>query len=426
MERMVALNKKEQKRLMILNEVEVGGINRREAAEILGVTIRHVKRLLSAYRKLGAAGLAHGNRGRKPSNSVDTAQKQRIIELAESRYAGFNTQHFTESLSEREGIVLSRSTVRRILLKAGVSRPRQRRAPRHRRRRDRYQQPGMLVQMDGSSHDWLEGRGDKMTLVGAIDDATGVVLHAHFRENEDTEGYFQLMEGIVAHYGIPAAVYHDGFAVFEIADHEPLTLEDQLAGSKGLTQFGRLLEELNITSIRSRSPQSRGRIERLWGTFQDRLVSELRLSGASTMQAANEVLRHYLPAHNRRFSVPAVKPEPVFRKPGRDWKALFCLKHQRTVGLDNVIRFGHQRLQVSSENRYSYARARVEVRESFDGSLTVYYQGRRLDTKPAPLEAPKLRETPKPVSVKPVVQPCKPAANHPWRLYKNPIHLDRG
>lgn len=232
------------------------------------------------------------------------------------------------------------------------------------------------------------------------------------------------MEGIVTIHGIPLAVYHDGHAVFEPADHEPLTLEEQLEGSKGSTQFGRLLEELDITSIRSRSPQARGRIERLWGTFQDRLVSELRLDGASTMKEANELLWRYLPTHNRKFTVPPAQPESAFRPPCRDWKTMFCLKYQRTVGLDNVVRLGRQRLQVTSENRYSYAKAKVEVREGFDGSLSVYYQGRRLTIKPAPMEAPKLRESSNSAQAKPSGQPYKPVANHPWRHYKTRIHLD--
>ena len=418
MERMVILNKKEQRRLVILNHVEKGQLQMKEAAEMMGVSLRHVKRLLSAYRQEGAAGLAHRNRGRKPPNSLDETLRRQVVELATSKYAGFNTQHLTESLGEREGIELSRSTVRGILLGAGVSCPKKRRAPKHRSRRNRYGQVGMLVQVDGSWHDWLEGRGEWMMLIGAIDDATGTVLHALFQEHEDTEGYFKLMEGIVDSHGIPLAIYHDGHGVFEPADHEPLTVEEQLAGRKGLTQFGRLLQELTINSIRSHSPQSRGRIERLWGSFQDRLVSELRLAGASTMAEANELLKKYLPVHNKKFAVEAEDPGSAFRVPGRDWQSSLWLKHQRTVGLDNVVRFGPQRLQVSSDNRYSYARAKVEVWETFDGNLTVVYQGRRLKTNPAPQEAPALRKADVQKQPKPLSKAHKPAPDHPWSRYQ--------
>ena len=419
MERKVTLNKKEQRRLLILNGVEKGQIKRSQAVELLGITFRHVQRVLTAYRKEGVEALAHGNRGRKPFNSVDEGLRARIIELASSKYVGFNTQHLTESLAEREGIRLSRSTVRRILLGGGVNRPKKRRPPKHRSRRQRYAQAGMLVQVDGSRHDWLGGRGDWLTLIGAIDDATGTVLSALFREQEDTEGYFRLMEGIVTGHGVPLAIYHDGHAVFEPADHEPLTLEEQLAGGKGRTQFGRLLEELDVNSIRSRSPQARGRIERLWGSFQDRLVSELRLAGASTLEEANDVLRHYLSVHNQKFAVKPQEPATAFRPPGRNWKASFCLKHQRTVGLDNVIRFGQHRLQLTAENRYNFGRVKVEIWEAFDGTLTAVYQGRCLHTIPAPLEAPTMRKSqPQPAS-KPSRQPHKPAPNHPWRQYQN-------
>jgi len=426
MEGMVTLNKKEQKRLMVLNHVEKGKLRGGEAAVVLGISLRHVSRLLAAYRREGARGLSHGNRGRKPPNALDSSIRERVIGLAGTKYAGFNTQHFTEMLAECEGIEVSRSTVRRMLIGGGVSRPRKRRAPKHRSRRERYPQKGMLVQMDGSRHDWLEGRGAWLTLIGAIDDATGEVLSALFREQEDTEGYFKLMERVVSDHGVPVAVYHDGHAVFETPEHEPMTLEEQLAGERSLTHFGRLLVELDVTSIRSRSPQSRGRIERLWGTFQDRLVSELRLAGASNISEANEVLWRYLPTHNQKFTVPASQPEPAFCSPGRDWKAMFCLKYQRTVGLDNVVRFGPHRLQVLPNGRYSYARAKVEVRQAFDGSLSLYYQGHRLETRPAPPEAAKLRESANQETRKKTPRHyAKPAPDHPWRG-KFRVHLDRG
>jgi len=255
----------------------------REASEVLGFSLRHVRRLLAAYREEGAAALAHGNRGRKPHHALDDGLRRKVSELAESTYAGCNNQHLTELLAEREGIILSRSSVRRILLGAGIKSPRKRRAPKHRSRRERYPQEGMLLQIDGSRHDWLEGRGPYLTLIGAIDDATGKVAYALFREQEDAQGYFLLLRQIVVSYGIPMALYHDRHGIFERSRGEPGSLEEQLEGKRKPTQFGRLMEELGITSIPSYSPQARGRIERLWGTFQDRLTSELRLAGTSTI-----------------------------------------------------------------------------------------------------------------------------------------------
>jgi len=219
---------------------------------------------------------------------------------------------------------------------------------------------------------------------------------------------------MVSGYGIPVAVYHDGHTIFEPPKNASDTIEAQLSGKKRLTQFGRLLDDLGVTSIRSRSPQARGRVERLWGTFQDRLVSELRLAGAANIDEASEVLRKYLPVHNRKFAVPPAKPALAFRTPAPDWHESFCLKHERTVGLDNVVRFGSHCLQVLPNGRCSYARAKVEVRESFDGTLSIYYQGHCLDTQPAPPEAPKLR---KPVMTPVRAQAPKPAPDHPWRRY---------
>jgi hypothetical protein len=189
-------------------------------------------------------------------------------------------------------------------------------------------------------------------------------------------------------------LYHDGHGIFERSKREPESLEEQLMGRREPTQFGRIMEELGITSIPSRSPQARGRIERLWGTFQDRLVSELRLAGARTLEEANQVLWDFLPRYNQRFAILAKEPSSAYRQPEEGFipDEVFCFKYHRTVGLDNVVRFGGHRLQILPTNgRLSYARARVEVHERLDGSLAVYYQGYCLATKPAPLEAPVLR-----------------------------------
>jgi hypothetical protein len=193
----------------------------------------------------------------------------------------------------------------------------------------------MLLQIDASPHDWLEGRGPELSLVAAIDDATGEVPHALFRPEGDTQGYFQLMEHIVATHGIPLAVYRDRHGIFETPPRRQESLEEQLAGRREPTQFGRLMGELGINSIPS-SPQGGGRIERPWGTFQDRLVSELRLAGARDISQANRVLAEYLPRHNHCFMVSASQPGSAYRPtpPGFIPEEVFCLKYQRTVGAD--------------------------------------------------------------------------------------------
>src|SRR3990170_221980 len=384
MEGLVTLNREEQRRLMVLNEVGRGRLGGRQAAEVLNLSLRQLRRLLAAYRKEGAQALAHGNRRRKSQHALDEGVKEQVLALANSTYAGCNTQHFTELLAERERISLSRSTVRRILLKAGRRSPRKRRPPKHRSRRERYPKEGMLLQVDGSRHDWLEGRGPYLSLIGAIDDATGKVPYALFREQEDAQGYFILLERITGLYGLPMALYHDRHGIFYRSRDDHESLQEQLEGERRPTQFGRLMEELGIISIPSYSPQARGRIERLWGTFQDRLVSELRLKGAKTMEEANQVLWDYLPGHNEKFATVAAEPDLAYRKPEGGFipDEVFCFKYRRTVGLDNVVRFGEHRLQIMPTNgRMSYARAKVEVHEGMDGSIGVYYQGQCLATK---------------------------------------------
>jgi transposase len=426
MEGMVTLSKKEQNRLLVLNQVEAGRISGQQAAEVMGISLRHARRLMAAYRKEGAAALAHGNRGRKPKHALSDQLKRKVLELAKSTYDGCNHQHFTELLEERVGIKLSRSSVRRILLGGGLRSPRKRRAPKHRSRRERYPQEGMLLQIDGSPHDWLEGRGPWLSLVGAIDDATGKVPYALFQEQEDAQGYFLLLQHIVQNEGIPAALYHDRHSIFELPPDKLPSIEEQLEGKRPLTQFGRLMEELDITSIAALSPQAKGRVERLWGTFQDRLVSELRLAKASTIDEANRVLWDFLPRYSQKFAVPAAEPGSAYRPVGEGFVAdeIFCFKHQRTVGADNVVRFEGRRLQIVPTNgRASYARCRVEVDERLDGSLAVYYQGKRLTTISAPPEPAMLRaqvNAVEPVASRtaaPAVFHHRPAPNHPWRLW---------
>ena len=390
----VTLNQREQNRLRVLNEVNLGRLSITQAATLMELSLRHAKRLLAGYRKEGAKALAHGNRGRLPYNALDITIREQVIELAKDKYKGFNQQHFSEKLDEKERIPLSRSTVRRILLKEGIASPRKRRAPKHRSRRERYPMSGMMLQTDGSPHDWLEGRGPALCLIGAIDDATNEVPYAFFQPQENTAGYIRMLEAITVSHGTPLALYHDQHSIFEVNKGKEPTLEEQLAGKRPQTQLSRILDELGINSIAANSPEAKGRVERLWRTFQDRLVSELRLAGASTEKEANEVLREFLPDYNHRFIVQAKEPGSAYRqlKPGFKPEEVFCYKYTCVVGLDNVVRLQNHRLQIlPSPQRQSYARCRVEVQARLDNTLVVFYEGQALKTRPAPLEATKLR-----------------------------------
>jgi transposase len=388
----ITLTAKEQQRLLVIGMVDRGDTTAVQAAEVLRLSERQVRRIVAAYRTEGAAALSHGNRGRPPTHTIGAAVRQRVVELARTRYPDLNDTHLTEKLDDPEGIRLSRSTVRRIRRDAGLTSPRKRRAPKHRQRRERMAQAGLLVQWDGSQHAWLGDRGPRLVLLAAIDDATGVVLGAHFREQEDAQGYLQFLADLVTVHGVPVAMYHDRHGIFQL--NTPETIAEQLTGQRQLTQVGRALAELGITAIAARSPQAKGRIERLFGTLQDRLVAELRLAGARTLTEANQVLTAYLPGFNAQFAVPAANVEPAFRRwdPACDLAAICCFQYQRTVAHDNTVQLGEHRLQLMpGKQRVSYARAQVDIAEHLDGRLVVYYRDELVASQPAPAEAPVLR-----------------------------------
>ena len=376
----LTLTQKEQARLQVLNGILEGQISVDEAAEVLGVSERHVWRILAEYRKEGAAALAHGNRGRRANNSIPEEARTQVVALARTRYARVNHTHLTELLAEREEIVLGRSTVRRILVGAGMASPRRRRPPLHRVRRQRMSQEGMLVQVDGSVHAWLEERGPRCTLLLAIDDATSTVPYALFRHEEDTHGYFLLMQELIRRCGVPLALYSDRHAVFKHTG-EP---RQKPAGP---TQFARAMEELGIRQIFARSPQAKGRVERTAGTFQDRLVTELRLAGVTTIDEANEVLHRFLPRFNEKFGVPAEHSSVAYRsmESSVSLDQILCFKHRRKVARDNTVKYNWRTLQLlPGKERPSYAGAQLEVHEGLDGQLLVQYRGRTIPTQEAP------------------------------------------
>jgi transposase len=388
----LTLSTKEQNRLQILKGVLQRYWTIKEAAPLLGVSERQGWRLLADYRNEGARGLVHKNRGRLPPNATPEAIQQQVVALARDRYQGINHTQLTELLAEREGLRLSRPTIRRLLARAGLPSPRQRRPPKHRCRRQRMPQEGMLLQLDGSHHPWLEDRGPGLTLLLAVDDATGTVPDALFQEQEDTRGYRSLLQGIIEHRGVPMAVYTDGHAVFQPRCCPPDLSQVSQKGPS--TQWGRSLEELGVTRILAHSPQAKGRVERANGTFQDRLVAELRLAGASTLEEANPVLTEFLPRFNQRFGVPAAQPESAYRivDPELDLAGVLCIKELRRVAKDNTVRYHGRTLQLyPSRERPSYAGARVEVQERLDGRILVRHQGKLLTPQEGPPLASELR-----------------------------------
>jgi hypothetical protein len=382
--------------------------------------------------------IAHGNRGRRPRNKLPEEVEREIVRLARDEYHDYNDSHFTEELGEHHEIHYSRSTIRRVRRRHGLRSPRKRRAPRHRRRRQRYPQTGMLLQVDGSKHDWLEGRGAWLTLHAAIDDATNEVPWAVFREEEDATGYMLLLHHISQTHGLPLALYADRHTIFQ--SPKQASLAEQLAGQEPRSHLGRLLNSVDIELIGARSPQAKGRVERLFGTFQDRLVKELRRGGASTLVEANNVLRGYLPRFNRRFMKPPAQAGSAYRSLLTQAQAndTFCFTYGRTVAADHTISVSGQTIQLSIPKRYNLAGHRIELRHRMDGRLAVFYKGQKLTMiQPAELGPPQLdvfnpaeheragqpahnatREAAAPPAAPVERTTRKPAANHPWRRDK--------
>lgn len=410
----------EQRRGLVLTRIMAGELTAVEAAGALGCSERHLWRLLARFRAAGPAGLVHGNRGRPSGHRVDDEVRGRILALATGRYAGANDTHLAELLAEREGISLSRSSVRRILRAGGVASPRRHRPPRHRSRRERMAAEGLLLQLDGSRHRWLGAGHPRITLLGAIDDATGSVPAALFRAEEDAAGYLELLRVIALGPGIPAAVYRDRHSAFEPTVPRRRGTADE---ERELSQVGRVLTELGVVSIAAGSPQAKGRIERLWGTLQDRLHVELALAGAADIEAANTVLARFLPGFNRRFAVPAADPDPTWRP----WPAeldparVFVLKYRKRVARDDTLRVDGRTLQLpAAPRRYAYAGKMVEVHLRLDGSVAVFDGEREIITSPAPAAPRDLRtlgdDRPGPSLVPArAAVPWTPPVDHPWK-----------
>jgi hypothetical protein len=297
-------------------------------------------------------------------------------------YAGVNDTHLTELLARNERLHLGRETVRSLLRHAGLPPKRRRRPRKYRSRRERKEAFGMMLQIDGSPHAWLEDRGPRFTLVGAKDDATGYVW-ARFCEAETTWAYLDLMREVIASHGVPASLYSDRHSIFH-AQREP-TVVEQLKDSGPMTQFGRAMHELGVQIHEASSPQAKGRIERQWGVFQDRLVVEMRLAAVSTMEQANAFLVGFLADYNRRFTVEPALAASVFRPAPANLDDILCLKETRSVSNDHTISVDGLVLQIPPTKLFrSLARRRVEVLQRRDGALHIQFQRRTVATFGAP------------------------------------------
>jgi len=416
--RTVTLNQKQQRKVDILTRLEAGALGADAAAELLGVSSRQVRRLRARFRKDGFEGVLHGNAGRSPANRTDPALLEQILALAgpEGKYHDLNVCHLQDLLDEQEEIKIGSSTLDRLLKQAGLRHKAGKSAPVHRRRRLRRPAEGMLLQIDGSPFNWLEGRGPKADLIGAIDDATGKVLFLHFRPTEDQTGYLLLLRTVAQSHGIPMSIYHDRHTILR-SPKQP-TLEDELTGRSPMSQIQRVMAELGIESIPAYSPQAKGRIERLWGTLQDRLTKELRLAGITTLEQANAFLPGFIAGFNRRFA-------KVPQDPNSAWVPLpaeldsnyyFAIRETRKVRSDHCISWYGQQLQLlPGPKDPSLVERSVSVHVVPEGDIHVYHGKHPIAHRPTLVTDPVLlRPTPKPIRQPRPANPKAKARQRAW------------
>ena len=371
-----------------------------EAAKALAVSYRHAKRLKNSLADGGVSGLLHGNRGRSPANKTTVEVKSKVVALSEERYADFNDTQFQEMLRDREGIDLSRETVRAIRRSEGIKPKIRRRARKHHKRRERKLSEGLMMLWDGSSHRWFGESAEPCCLVAAMDDAKGKALSLLFVERECSWAYLETLRRVTSTYGVPASVHQDKHSSLKRND-DSWSIEEELAGRRDPTQVGAALEALGVEPIFATTPQAKGRVERLFRTLQDRLVAMLRLEGITDIQRANAYVKEsFLDDFNSKFAVAAGSAQSAWRKVpnGLDLGRVLSLKYEATVGNDNAVRFAGMVIDVEpGPNKRSYAGVRAELRQTLDGSWRVYHQDKLIATAPAseiaePIRARKRRK----------------------------------
>ena len=383
------MSQKEFQRVKVIENAAGGRLSVREAARLLQLSERQVQRLKRRYQPDSVSWVRHGNRGRPMPWAFPVPQKVLILHLARTKYQGFNDSHLCQKLNTDENIAVSRETVRRILRGAKLASPQKRRPRRYRSRRPPRPRFGMMALTDASTHDWLEGRGPQLTLLGFQDDATKQILSAHFQlEPENTLGYLRALRSMIVIHGVPLSLYRDRHSIFQRNDPY-WTVAEQLAGQQSPTHLGRALHELGIQQIPAYSPQAKGRVERLWRTCQDRLVSELRLAQAATVEQANTVLAAFCNDYNQRFARPAADSARDFRTLPRRFDLARCLsfRYQRIVSPDHVVTLGTDAIALPPRpSQRSYAGDTVELSHQLDGTLHVYRGEQLLFTQALPLQ----------------------------------------
>ncbi len=417
-----AMSTRELRRAGVLARVAAGTLSLQSAAALMAVSYRQAKRLYGRYRAEGAKGLQHRSAGRRSNAAREGSERERILTLVREKYSGTVDERFgptlaAEHLASEDGVTVHHDTLRRWMLAAGLWSRARKRSP-HRRRRERKQHFGELVQLDGSFHRWFERRGMPSCLLTMVDDATGRSL-GRFGAQETIWAAAGVLRAWIEQYGIPRALYTDWKNVYVRRPNQ----EERASGVPPLTQFGRMCAKLGITIIPASSPQAKGRIERHHGTHQDRLVKKLRRRGIAEVAAANAFLEaEYWADHNRRFARPPMSSDDfhIGVPRGVSLTAIFRLEDTRTVSNDWVVRYANRHFQLERQSQHPPARSTVQVFEDAAGHIEIRYRDRRMRwteiTAPAPQPSPPAASRPvaPPSPPTPAARPRGPCADHPW------------
>lgn len=382
------LKQKEIKRATLIEACINGQCTVKQVANALGLSERRVKQIKKEVRENGVKSISHGNRGRKPKNTIPDETKKKILELRSSyEYELSNFKHFQEILKEHENINISYSALYNILHNAGIKSPKKHRKSKLHHRRKRKEAEGMMLQADGTPFDWF-GNGEQYSLHGFIDDATGKITGLYMCKNECLLGYLEVLRQTLENYGIPISLYPDKYSVFfppkKVDDH--VTIEEQLNGrEKGITQFGRIVEELGITMFPANSPQAKGRVERLWETLQSRLVTEFRINHISTIEQANNFFPSYINIYNSKFAVePSNKTSMFLKLPKRyNLDELLCVKFERTIDNAGVFSLNNSKFQVL--DKHLPPKTRITIYLSQKNGMVVKSNSKVYDVQPLEL-----------------------------------------
>ena len=403
----------ELKRLHIIHKVIDKAITQQEASEIIGVTLRQAQRIVLRVRRDGDSGIINRSRGRRSNRAKPDKIKNKVLELFKSKYPDFGPTLASEKLFERDKVEVNDETLRLWLVENNIPYKKRKKRP-HRQWRERRHRYGQMVQMDGSHHRWLEDRGTECVFMGYIDDATGIPF-GRFYEYEGTIPAMDSFKRYIKKHGIPLTVYLDKHTTYK-STGKP-SIKDELNNIEPLSQFERALKELGVEVIHANSPQAKGRVERLFETFQDRLVKELRLEGAKTIDEANKVAERFLSGYAKRFSVKARYSDDLHRPipKGVDLDRILCIKTERALKNDFTIAHNKKLYQISDNIRTK----KVMVEEYIDGSMVIYHKDNSLGFKEITAR-PKKEEPKKKYEFKLKRVYAQPTAYHPWKNLKFP------